>query len=148
MLISKFYDGIVTNSVLDEFTPMVRDAISDFTGKTIDDTDESQEDIQDDVLPEISEAFDGIKSIILEYDSTLQVVYKVFKTNVRIAIMNKWHYVCKLDFTPKRKRIGFPVGDYKHIEWVSINNTKDIYSLSGYIQNGVIVAKNHLAQYV
>lgn len=146
MLVAKFYDGIITNSVVEEFTPLVREAVSQYTGYDIEEQDVSLP--EDDILPSVAEAFDIIKSIILDMDASQKVVYKVFKSNVRIAILNKWHYICKLDFTDRRKRIGFPVGDYTHIEWVDIQSTKDIYSLTEYIHNALIVAKNHLAQYV
>jgi hypothetical protein len=148
MVVSKFYDGVITKSVIDEFAPLVCEAISDFAGRdnVLPNTVVSRE--QDQVMKDISDAFDIIKSIILDFDNSQEVVYKVFKTNVRIAILNKWHYVCKLDFTDSRKRIGFPVGDYKHIEWVTISDISEIYSLTDYIQNGVRVAKNHLSQYV
>ena len=148
LLVSKFYDGIISKSVIAEFTPLVKEAISDFTGQPIIDVEEREAETTDDILPEIIEAFDIIKSIILELDNSQEVVYKVFKSNVRIAIRNKWHYVCKLDFTEKRKRIGFPIGDYSHIEWVLIDNTQDIYSLTEYVHNGLTVAKNHLSKYL
>lgn len=148
LIIDKFYDGVITKAVLDEFLPMVREAIADYTNVSCDEDVLPEHSSEDNIMPEIVEAFDIIKSIIVDFDNSNPVVYKVFKTNVRIAILNQWHYVCKLDFTPIRKRIGFPVGDYKHIEWVPISDVNEIHSLTNYIQDAVRVAKNHLAQYL
>ena len=145
MLVTKVYKGVITKHVIEEFSPMVRTALSELTGSETNDVllDDST---TTDISQELSEAYDIITGIIRSQFKEDGLRYFNRKSFVSIVIQNKFHTICRLN--KETKSIQFPTEDYNDFFTVAYKSMSDIHSLQKEIIQSYQLAYNHYKKYV
>lgn len=128
LFVSKVYDGIITQRVREQFTPLTKKALSQFLNDKINDrlksaisgnitiipqterqTDEQQEDENDGIVTTIEEieGFNIVKAIVREVIDAKRVVGRDTKSYFGVLLDdNNRKPICRLHFNRSQKYIG------------------------------------------
>ncbi|WP_144006052.1 hypothetical protein [Prevotella ihumii] len=149
--VRQVYSGRVTQSVIEQFTPIIKksistvinDVISDRLNSAIKNEELQSESIQSNetttkdngivTTQEELDAFEIIKAILAEKFDVSKLCYKDFKTYFLIYYANEQYWwVCRLSLKQYSKAIIFPDKEHSgNYEKVSITSINDLYNLKG-----------------
>lgn len=149
--VRQVYSGRVTQSVIEQFTPIIKksistvinDVISDRLNSAIKNEELQSESIQGNetttkdngivTTQEELDAFEIIKAILAEKFDVSKLCYKDFKTYFLIYYANEQYWwVCRLSLKQYSKAIIFPDKEHSgNYEKVSITSINDLYNLKG-----------------
>ena len=147
--VRKVYNGRVSQSVIEQFTPIIKksissvinDVISDRLNSAIKNEELQPESIQGNEITtkdngivttqEELDAFEIVKAILAEKYDVSELCYKDFKTYFLIYYANEQYWwVCRLSLKQYSKSVIFPDKEHSgNYEKISLSSVNDLYNL-------------------